>query len=64
VNDCIHSSDRVHLVGDIARLSRATQVAYYQSSGPGTEVVERRRALRRSRVKDDLMALVDDTLMR
>jgi hypothetical protein len=62
VNDGIHPSDRVHLVRDILRVSRATQVAYYYASGPGSEVVERCRALRRSRVENDLVPLLDQRL--
>jgi hypothetical protein len=53
VIDGIHSPDRVHLVRDMSRVSRATQVAYQDASGSGSEVADRRRALRRSRVEND-----------
>ena len=62
MNDGIHPSERVHLVRDISRVGRATQVAYHDASGPGSEVVERRRALRRSRVQNDLVTLLDQRL--
>jgi hypothetical protein len=62
VNNCIHPSDRVHLVRDMSRVGRATQVAYHYASGPGSELVERRRALRRSGVQNDLVTLFDQSL--
>jgi hypothetical protein len=62
VNDGIHPSERVHLVRDMSRVSRATQVTYDDAGGPGSEVVERRRALGRSRVQNDLVTLLDQSL--
>ena len=55
MNDGIHPSDGVYLVRDMSRVSRAAQVAHDYASGPRSKVVEGRRALRRSRVKDDLI---------
>jgi hypothetical protein len=62
VNDGIHPSDGVYLVRDMSRVSRAAQVAHDYASGPRSKVVEGRRALRRSRVEDDLMTLFDQRL--
>jgi hypothetical protein len=45
---------------DVSRVRRAAQVSYDDASGPRSKVVEGRRALRRSRVKNDLVALVDE----
>ena len=55
------NADRVR-AGDIARVDRATQVAYHDARGAGSEVVERRRALRRSRVQNDQVTLLDQSL--
>jgi hypothetical protein len=46
----------------MSRVSRATQVAYHDARGPGSEVADRRRALRRSRVENDLMTFFDQSL--
>jgi hypothetical protein len=62
VNDGIHPSDRVDLLRDMSRVSRATQVAYHDASGPRSELVERCRALRRSRVENDVVTLFDERL--
>jgi hypothetical protein len=62
VNDGIHPPDRVHLVRDMSRVSRATEIACHDASGAGSEVVDRRRALSRSRVQNDLVTLCDQSL--
>jgi hypothetical protein len=62
VNDCIHSPDGVHLVRDTSRVSRATQVAYNYASGLGSEAVERRGALTRSRLQNDLVTVSNQYL--
>jgi hypothetical protein len=62
VNDGIHPSDGVDLVRDMSRVSRAAQVAYDYASGPRNKVVERRRALRRSRVENDMMTVLDQSV--
>jgi hypothetical protein len=62
VDDGIHPSERVHLVRDISRVNRATQVAYHDASGSASQVIERRGALRGSCVQNDLVTLFDQSL--
>jgi hypothetical protein len=60
VYDGIHPSDRVHLIRDTSRLNRTTQIADDHAGGPAREVIERRRALMRSRVQNDFMFVIDE----
>jgi hypothetical protein len=62
VNDCIHSSNPIHLIRDTSRVSRATQVADNHASGLGSEVIERRGALTRSCVQNDLVTVSNQGL--
>src|SRR3954464_8337212 len=65
MDDRVHWSDRVDLVGDASGLSRAAKIADDHTSRLRSEILDGGRgALTRSRVQDDRMSLVDQRLRR
>jgi len=47
---------------EIAARTYGDAVTYHDASGPGNEAADRRRALRRSRVQNDLVTRLDQSL--
>lgn len=60
MNDGIHASDRVDLVGDAPGFNGAGKIADDHTGRPRSEVVERRGAPARSRMQNDLMSFVEE----
>ena len=60
VDDGVHPSERVDLVGDTSGLNGAGKIADDHTSRPLREILERRRALAGSRMQDDLMSFVEE----
>jgi hypothetical protein len=64
VDNRVHAADRIYLLCYAVDLGCAAQVTDYDSGGLGCEVDKRRRALGRSRMEDDLMAVIEKRLRR
>jgi hypothetical protein len=64
VDNRVHAADRIYLLCYAVDLGCAAQVTDYDPGGLGCEVGKRRGALGRSRMEDDLVAVIEKRLRR